>query len=148
MTTKFQVIGKRDEIIDWLEKHRNVVCEYIHHDDQEFDCQKRGSTRSKRSTKSATERAILLFELYYDQENEKDSSHNTMIKKILPFSGKKRMVLEIRPYVRGEEYEYNKNLIRRNVGVSGVALRQILDVWTSTPCSRRQRNHRVGCDYE
>ncbi|CAG8574990.1 12667_t:CDS:2 [Cetraspora pellucida] len=138
--TSFQIFGKRDEIFDWLEEHGNVVCEYIHQDSHEYDFQE-----NSRSRVPVTERPMLLFELYYDHE----SSHNSsMIKKILPFNGKKRMMMEIRPYIRGEEYEYHKNLVRRNAGISGVTLRQILDVWTSSPASRRQRAQRTACDYE
>ncbi|KAF0453055.1 ubiquitin-domain-containing protein [Gigaspora margarita] len=147
----FQIIGRRDEIIDWLEEHGNVVCEYNQEFDFNFSPNQYGRTDYLRKSPKghALELPLLIFELYYEQEKEDESSHHSVIKKIFPFSGKKRMVMEIRPYIRGEEYDHHKNLIRRNTGLSGVKLRQILNVWSnSPPANRHQKDLRAACDYE
>ncbi|RIB19664.1 hypothetical protein C2G38_2181207 [Gigaspora rosea] len=144
---RFQIIGRRDEIIDWLEEHGNVVCEY----NQEFDFNSSPNHYGRadylrRSPKGrALELPLLIFELYYEDET---SQHHSVIKKIFPFNGKRRMVMEIRPYIRGEEYDHHKNLLRRNTGLSGVKLRQILNVWSNTPANRPQKDLRAACDYE
>ncbi|CAG8535476.1 714_t:CDS:1, partial [Scutellospora calospora] len=97
-----------------------------------------------RSRINALELPILLFELYYDY-NEEPNNHS-VIKKIFPFSSKRRMVMEIKPYVRDEQYGKNKNLFRRNTAISGVSLGQILDAWTNPQVSRHHQNPRS--DYE
>ncbi|CAG8726885.1 15753_t:CDS:1, partial [Dentiscutata heterogama] len=138
----FQIIGGRDEIFNWLEEHGDVICEYNQEFDFQFNHHKRTDSRSK---VNALELPILLFDLYYDKENDDDSSHQrSVIKKIFPFNGKRRMVMEVRPLIRGEEYEHPKNLFRRNTGVSGVKLRQILNVWTNSSSLQRQRDPRAA----